>query len=91
MGIDCEWKPSFGVNKSELALIQIATRTKVFIFDVIKLGPLVPHLWKETDSFLFNNCDILKLGEFIYCISCRSISIATFRNLTAQIYWVNLC
>lgn len=64
VGIDCEWKPNFGMNKNELALIQIATRTNVFLLDVIKLGSLVPHLWKETENFLFNNCDILKLGEY---------------------------
>ncbi|XP_018564099.1 exonuclease mut-7 homolog [Anoplophora glabripennis] len=62
VGIDCEWKPSFGSHPSELALIQIATRKNVFVLDIVNLGNKVPHLWQELGKFLFNNCDILKLG-----------------------------
>lgn len=63
VGVDCEWKPTFGVQKSELALMQIATRDYVYILDVIQLGGKTPHLWQELGKFLFNNCDILKLGN----------------------------
>lgn len=62
VGIDCEWKPNFGGQKNELALMQIATRQKVFILDIIKIGTKVPELWQNLGKFLFNNCDILKLG-----------------------------
>jgi hypothetical protein len=62
VGIDCEWKPNFGSQKNELALMQIATRKNVFILDIITVGTKVPHLWQELGKFLFNNCDILKLG-----------------------------
>ncbi|CAG9858187.1 unnamed protein product [Phyllotreta striolata] len=62
IGIDCEWKPSFGGNLSELALMQIATRKNVFILDIINIGNKCPHLWQELGKFVFNNCDILKLG-----------------------------
>ncbi|KAI4470635.1 5' exonuclease domain-containing protein [Holotrichia oblita] len=62
VGVDCEWKPTFGVQKSELALMQIATRNYVYILDVIQLSGKAPHLWQELGNFLFNNCDILKLG-----------------------------
>ncbi|KAJ8924964.1 hypothetical protein NQ315_001129 [Exocentrus adspersus] len=62
VGIDCEWKPSFGSQLSELALMQIATRNNVFVLDIVTLGNKVPHLWQELGKFLFNNCDILKLG-----------------------------
>ncbi|KAK4873175.1 hypothetical protein RN001_015204 [Aquatica leii] len=62
VGIDCEWKPSFGVNSSELSLLQIATRHAVFILDVIRIGSSFPHLWKKLNEILFSNCDILKLG-----------------------------
>lgn len=62
VGLDCEWKPSFGVHSNELALMQIATRTEVFILDVINLCSLAPHLWQKLGNTLFNNCDILKLG-----------------------------
>lgn len=62
VGIDCEWKPTFGVHSNELALMQIATRKEVYVLDTIVLGSKVPHLWQELSQFLFNNCDILKLG-----------------------------
>lgn len=68
VGIDCEWKPSFGTHMNELALIQIATRSEVFILDVIKLGSSVSHLWQEVGTFLFNNCDILKLGMYFFIL-----------------------
>lgn len=63
MGIDCEWKPSFGGKTSELALLQIATRRSVYVLDIVTLGDKAPHLWMELGKFLFNNCDILKLGK----------------------------
>ncbi|KAB0792502.1 hypothetical protein PPYR_14461 [Photinus pyralis] len=62
VGLDCEWKPSFGVNSSELSLLQIATRHSVFLLDVIKIGNSFPHLWKKLNEVLFSNCDIMKLG-----------------------------
>ncbi|KAJ8966185.1 hypothetical protein NQ317_011249 [Molorchus minor] len=62
VGVDCEWKPSFGGHINELALMQIATRKNVFVLDIVNLGNKVPHLWQELGKFLFNNCDILKLG-----------------------------
>ncbi|XP_011495833.1 PREDICTED: exonuclease mut-7 homolog [Ceratosolen solmsi marchali] len=61
VGIDSEWKPSFGAKKSELALIQIATNTDVYIFDVTTLGNFL-YLWTELRTILFNNDKILKLG-----------------------------
>lgn len=62
VGIDCEWKPNFGGQTNELALMQIATRQNVFILDIVKIGTKVPELWQNLGKFLFNNCDILKLG-----------------------------
>lgn len=62
VGLDCEWKPSFGHKTNELALMQIATRRCVFIIDIVNLGNKVPHLWKELGNLLFNNHNILKLG-----------------------------
>ncbi|KAJ8964085.1 hypothetical protein NQ314_005139 [Rhamnusium bicolor] len=50
------------VTPNELALMQIATRENVFVLDIVNLGNKVPHLWQELSKFLFNNCDILKLG-----------------------------
>ncbi|KAG8041620.1 hypothetical protein G9C98_002913 [Cotesia typhae] len=63
VGIDSEWKPSFGVwKKSELALIQIATDKNIYILDVIKIGPNNRKLWQEFGSLLFGNSKITKLG-----------------------------
>ncbi|CAH0547599.1 unnamed protein product [Brassicogethes aeneus] len=62
VGIDCEWKPSFGNKTNELALMQIATRKFVFILDVINLSDKVPPLWQELGKLLFNNSGIVKLG-----------------------------
>lgn len=65
MGIDCEWKPSFGVHLNELSLMQIATRQAVYILDIIKLGSSLGHLWQKLNEILFSNCDILKLGKIL--------------------------
>lgn len=62
VGVDCEWKPSFSVHRSELALLQLATRKSIYVLDIITLGQKASHLWRELGKFLFNNCDILKLG-----------------------------
>lgn len=61
IGFDCEWKPSFGGGNNELALMQIATRSEVYILDVMAIGGL-QDLWIECNQKLFSNCDILKLG-----------------------------
>lgn len=61
IGIDCEWKPSFGGQSNELALMQIATRNCVFVIDIVSLGGQ-RSLWQELSRSVFNNCDILKLG-----------------------------
>lgn len=74
VGIDCEWKPTFGLHKNELSLMQIATHNAVFILDVIKLGNKVTYLWQELGNFLFNNCDILKLGNLL-CYVGEIVSI----------------
>lgn len=66
VGIDCEWKPTFGNNTNELALMQISSRKNVFILDIIMLGKKVPDLWVHLGEYLFNNCDILKLGKNLF-------------------------
>ncbi|XP_044763867.1 exonuclease mut-7 homolog [Coccinella septempunctata] len=62
VGIDCEWKPSFGLQKSELALMQIATRQNVFILDVPALSSKAPYAWSNLENMLFKKSNILKLG-----------------------------
>ncbi|EZA46919.1 hypothetical protein DMN91_004839 [Ooceraea biroi] len=62
VGIDLEWKPSFGTKQSELALIQIATEDDVYILDVTTLGSELRDLWGEFGLVLLGNKDILKIG-----------------------------
>ncbi|XP_066592164.1 exonuclease mut-7 homolog [Prorops nasuta] len=62
IGIDAEWKPSFGTKQTELALIQLATFSNVFILDVTSLGNEYQVLWTELGIRLFENQDIIKLG-----------------------------
>ncbi|XP_015124097.1 exonuclease mut-7 homolog [Diachasma alloeum] len=62
VGIDAEWKPSFGVKKSELALIQIATENAVFILDVTTLRPDNSEIWKQLSVRLLEDKSIVKIG-----------------------------
>lgn len=62
VGIDSEWKPTFGIKKAQLALIQIATETNVYILDVITIGDQLEDLWSKFETTLFTNKHILKLG-----------------------------
>lgn len=62
VGIDSEWKPFFGTRRNELALIQIATRERVYILDVCNLGSKCPKLWHDLGVVLFANENIIKLG-----------------------------
>ncbi|XP_053972277.1 exonuclease mut-7 homolog isoform X1 [Hylaeus volcanicus] len=62
VGIDSEWKPNFGTKQTELALIQIATDTNVYILDVTTMGTKSENLWTELALTLFENKSILKLG-----------------------------
>ncbi|XP_043287012.1 exonuclease mut-7 homolog [Venturia canescens] len=62
VGIDAEWKPSFGVKQSAVALIQIATESGVYIFDVITMGKEYNDLWMGMREALFENKNIIKLG-----------------------------
>lgn len=63
VGVDSEWKPSFGVKKCDLALIQVATLDVIYILDVLELSRRAPKsIWGQFASSLFANPDILKLG-----------------------------
>ena len=68
VGIDTEWKPTCAMgihteDTSKVALIQIATRERIFLLDMIylseKLNAHDSHLFVE--KFLFNK-KIIKLG-----------------------------
>ncbi|XP_011870330.1 PREDICTED: uncharacterized protein LOC105563381 isoform X2 [Vollenhovia emeryi] len=62
VGLDLEWKPSFGTKQPELALMQVATENNVYILDVTTIGNKLPELWSELGLILFGNKDIVKIG-----------------------------
>uniref|UniRef100_A0A1B0CE09 3'-5' exonuclease domain-containing protein n=1 Tax=Lutzomyia longipalpis TaxID=7200 RepID=A0A1B0CE09_LUTLO len=60
VGFDAEWKPTFRAN-NEVALIQLATRTRVYLIDVICLR-VQSEDWTRLGRLVFNNDEVLKLG-----------------------------
>lgn len=60
VGFDTEWKPTFHAN-NDVALIQLATRERVYLIDVICLR-VQNEDWARLGRYIFNNDEILKLG-----------------------------
>ncbi|XP_076171130.1 exonuclease mut-7 homolog isoform X2 [Ptiloglossa arizonensis] len=82
VGIDLEWKPNFGTKKTELALIQIATETNVYILDVTTMGTKLEEFWTELVSTLFENKNILKLGFGIaHDMTVMRVSLPALSNV----------
>jgi hypothetical protein len=64
VGVDAEWKPSFGGKPPELALLQISVPDKVFLLDIAVLkGKLTDSLMKKLGTYFFFDHSILKLGK----------------------------
>ncbi|XP_025200796.1 exonuclease mut-7 homolog [Melanaphis sacchari] len=63
-GLDCEWKPEFTSDKSDLATIQLATIDSIYIFHLPQLQPAESFKlhWQEFSMNIFCNINILKLG-----------------------------
>ncbi|XP_018494737.1 exonuclease mut-7 homolog [Galendromus occidentalis] len=57
IGVDAEWKPAMGLlQKTRLSLIQMATRQKVYLFDVLKLSETIsPEDWASFYERVFDN------------------------------------
>ncbi|KAL6435567.1 hypothetical protein ACFW04_005491 [Cataglyphis niger] len=82
VGIDLEWKPSFGTKQPELALIQVATEDNVYILDVTTLGNELSELWAELGLMLFGNKNIIKIGFGIaHDITVIRNSISTLSSI----------
>jgi len=66
LGLDCEWKPEFTSDKSDLASIQLATIDSVYIFHLPQLQPAESFRlhWQEFSMNIFCNINILKLGKY---------------------------
>jgi hypothetical protein len=65
VGLDAEWKPFFGGNRTELALLQFATFNQIFLIDIISLKAqqVEPGQWNELGNMLFFNDKIIKIGK----------------------------
>lgn len=61
IAIDAEWKPTFNV-KSEVAVIQLATKEKIYLIDVVTLR-INDDDWDKLGKYIFNNDEIVKLGN----------------------------
>lgn len=62
ISFDAEWKPTFCAT-TELALIQLATNSKIFLIDVISISIDIND-WNQLGELIFNNNEILKIGKF---------------------------
>lgn len=63
IGLDSEWKPSFGIGAAEqVALLQLATLTHVFLIDIVSLQPLLNHCHWRLLGQIFSDNRITKLG-----------------------------
>ncbi|XP_043914115.1 exonuclease mut-7 homolog [Protopterus annectens] len=88
VGIDMEWRPSFGVlGKSRVALMQLAVRDQVFLLDLPELLKKVEtaNQQEEFSSFiqtLFTDSSITKLG---YGMSGDLRSLATTYPVFASV------
>lgn len=63
LGIDSEWKPTFGLGLPEqAAVLQFATTTHVFLFDLISLQPILRDCHWQHIGKLFSDPQITKVG-----------------------------
>ncbi|KFM79666.1 putative exonuclease mut-7-like protein, partial [Stegodyphus mimosarum] len=68
IGIDSEWKPSFGLSHDRLSLIQLAVYDKVCILDILSLTEcLDAEQWDKFMDDIFANPKIIKLGCGVTC------------------------
>lgn len=63
IGVDSEWKPSFGNTTQRIALMQFATSDQIFLLDMITLHSLLHKSdWFLLANALFCNEEMIKLG-----------------------------
>ncbi|XP_013783154.1 exonuclease mut-7 homolog [Limulus polyphemus] len=66
VGLDAEWKPTFGISEPRISLLQMAVWDSVYLLDMIQLHQcLMPEHWKLLIEDIFCNNKILKLGYSI--------------------------
>jgi ribonuclease D len=61
IALDSEWKPTQNINNTA-ALLQLATHKDIYLLDLILLQ-ISDNDWWQLGNNVFNNDNILKLGE----------------------------
>lgn len=72
VAFDAEWKPISIQCIDKIALIQFATAQRIYLLDTITINITVND-WNNLATKVFNNPDILKVGEFrnaFYALHC---------------------
>nr|XP_045592821.1 exonuclease mut-7 homolog [Procambarus clarkii] len=63
IGMDSEWKPTFGLGAPEqAALLQLATTSQVFLLDLVALQPIMTDCHWHPLCQMISNSKITKLG-----------------------------
>ncbi|GBP71637.1 Exonuclease mut-7 homolog [Eumeta japonica] len=63
IGIDCEWKPTFGTSQTQVALMQISTSNMVYLIDTLLLNKKeFISFWYMFNKSLLDNAEIIKIG-----------------------------
>lgn len=63
VAFDAEWKP-ISASSVDIALIQFATEEKIYLVDVLS-DDIGINDWNRLATKVFNNVEILKIGNFI--------------------------
>ncbi|XP_064649794.1 exonuclease mut-7 homolog [Lineus longissimus] len=63
VGIDSEWRPTFGQMETRVSLIQLATEEEIFLLDAVRLYKcLTDEDWQKWADRFFCNAHVIKLG-----------------------------
>eukprot|EP00252_Welwitschia_mirabilis_P021812 TRINITY_DN5709_c0_g1_i4.p1 TRINITY_DN5709_c0_g1~~TRINITY_DN5709_c0_g1_i4.p1 ORF type:complete len:570 (-),score=87.26 TRINITY_DN5709_c0_g1_i4:217-1926(-) len=64
--IDCEWKPDAMGTKNKVSILQIASKTKVYIIDLVKLYKEERSVLEKCLKEFFQCSEILKIGYALH-------------------------
>ncbi|VVD01809.1 unnamed protein product [Leptidea sinapis] len=86
VSIDCEWKPSFGAAQSQVALIQVATFSCVYLIDTLILNDKkYASFWYTFNKHFLDNDEIIKLGFGIeQDLKEMKVSIVGLQNIKTK-------
>lgn len=78
IAFDAEWNP-IKTSSPELALIQFATSERIFLIDVVS-ADISRNDWNQLATSVFNNLEILKIGEKISLLLLTFIELKSVNN-----------